>query len=248
MSITTTSLLGYPEQAQQRIEEALSLTQELGHPFSLAYTLSHMAIIHRLRREAPATYMRAEAIIALSREQGFPFWLTWGTMLRGWAVAQLGHREEGMADITEGLAAYQATGAGVLRPTFLGLLAEAYGLGGWATEGLRVLAEAGAVMDTTGERWWAPELHRLRGELLLTGAGEDRADAEACFHQALKVAHRQQAKAQELRAARSLSRLWQRQGKREEARQLLAERDPLTPAYRRPHRWSPPAERRAGRG
>jgi predicted ATPase len=216
-------LLGYPEQAQQRVDEVQSLVQELEHPFSLAYVLSHTAIIHQLRREVPAPHMRTETIIALSREKGFSFWLTWGTMLRGWAVAQLGQREEGTAAISEGLAAYQATGAGLLRPMFLGLLADVYGLGGEATEGLRVLADASAVMDTTGERWWEPELHRLRGELLLGSAGENQVDAEACFHQALQVAQRQQAKALELRTAMSLSRLWQRQDKRAEARQLLAE-------------------------
>jgi len=215
-------LLGYSEQAQQHIDKALMLAQELEHSFSLAYVLSHMAVIHRLRREVLATHLRAEATIALSREQEFPFWLTWGTMLRGWANAQLGQREEGAAAISEGLAAYQATGAGVLRPTFLGLLAEVCGLGGGTTEGLRVLAEASAVIDATGERWWETELHRLRGELLLARAGDNQVDAEACFHQALQVAHCQQAKALELRAAMSLSRLWQQQGKCAAAYDLLA--------------------------
>jgi predicted ATPase/class 3 adenylate cyclase len=215
-------LLGYPEQAWQRLDETLRLAQELAHPFSLAYALSHAAIIHLLRREARATYRRAEAVIALSRDQGFPFWLAWGKMLRGWAGACLGQCEEGTAELSEGLAAYQATGARVLRPTFLGLLAETRRLGGRAAEGLRVLAEARAVMDTTGEHWWASELHCLRGELLLLGAGGPRADAEACFHQALTVAHHQQVKALELRAAMSLARLWQQQGKRAEAHELLA--------------------------
>ena len=105
----------------------------------------------------------------------------------------------------------------------LGLLAEAYGQAEQAEEGLRLLAEALAHVDTTGERCSAAEVYRLKGELLLRQAIPDEAQAETCLHQALDIARHQQAKARELRAALGLSRLWQRQGKRAEARQLLAE-------------------------
>jgi predicted ATPase len=116
--------------------------------------------------------------------------LTWGTLLQGWALAKDGQGETGIAQMHQGLVAYEATGAAVFRPSFLAQLVEAYGKGGGTQEGLRVLSETLAVMDNTGERWWEAELYRLKGEL---------------------------------RAAMSLGRLWQRQGRRQEAQQLLAE-------------------------
>ena len=122
----------------------------------------------------------------------------------------------------EGLAAWQATGLGQLRPYFLALLAEAYGHVDQADAGLTALTEALTLVDTTEERFYEAELHRLRGELLLKYAIPDGLQAESCFHQALDMARRQQAKSLELRAAMSLARLWQRQGKRAEACELLA--------------------------
>jgi predicted ATPase len=116
----------------------------------------------------------------------------------------------------------QATGGEVRRPLFLALLAEAYGGIGQIEEGLQVLAEALAAVEHTGGRFYGAELRRLQGELLRARAAEPDPDAEACFQQALAVARHQQAKSWELRAAMSLSRLWQQQGKRAEARELLA--------------------------
>jgi TOMM system kinase/cyclase fusion protein len=215
-------VLGYADQACQRIQEALTLAQELAHPFSLAYALTCAAIVHSFRREGQATHRRAEEVIELSREQGFPFWFTWGTILRGWAFAEHGQGAEGIAQMQQGLAAYQATGADVFRPSFLALLGEAYGKEGQAEAGLCVLIKALAVVNNTDERWWEAELYRLKGELLSPSSMENWAEAETCFRQAIDVARRQQAKSLELRAAMSLSRLWQQQGKRAEARQLLA--------------------------
>jgi len=125
----------------------------------------------------------------------------------------------------QGLAAWGATGAEVVRPYVLGLLAEAHAKVGQQEAGLTLLAEALAVVNDTGERRWEPELYRLKGELLLQQATSDVPQAEACFQQALAVARRQQAKSWELRVAMSLARLWQQQGKRAEARELL------TPVY-----------------
>jgi predicted ATPase len=127
-----------------------------------------------------------------------------------------------MAQMHQGMAAFRATGAKTLRPYFLALLAAASAQVGQREAGLTLLAEALAVVDDTGERRWAAELYRLKGELLLTRAAEHDTEAETCFQQALDVARRQQAKSWELRAALSLSRLWQRQGKRDDARELLA--------------------------
>ena len=123
----------------------------------------------------------------------------------------------------QGMAAWHTTGAEVDRPYFLALQAEAYGKGDQIEEALRVLLEALALVHRFGDRYWEAELHRLKGETLLSQAMPDKGQAETCFHQALDIARSQQAKSLELRAAMSLSHLWQQQGKRAEAYQLLAE-------------------------
>jgi predicted ATPase len=143
-------------------------------------------------------------------------------ILRGWALVTQGEGAEGIAQMRQGLAAYQAMGGGVFRPAYLVLLAEAYGNMGQTDEGLSILAEALAVVEHSEERWWEAELYRVKGELLLRQAVPDEQEAEACLRQAFDVARHQQAKALELRAAMSLARLWQQQGKRDEARALLA--------------------------
>jgi predicted ATPase len=216
-------VLGYPDQALQSVHEALTLAQELTHPFSLAFALTAGALVHQFRREVHAVQERAEELMRLSTEQGFPFWLAHGTILRGWALTAQGEGAEGIAQIDQGLVAHRDTGAEVHRPYFLSLLAEAYGKVGQPEEGLAVLAEALAIVDDTGERNWEAELHRSKGELLLMQQGQKLGEAEECFRQALDIAHRQQAKSFELRASMSLSRLLQQQGKQEEAPQLLAE-------------------------
>ena len=220
---------GYPDQALEKIREALTLAYELAHPFTLAYALYFTAALHYFRREERLTQEHAEATITLSTKQGFAFFVARGTMLRGWALAAQGQGAEGMAQMRQGLAAWQATGTEMGRPYALAQLADACRKGGQAGEGLSLLAEAPAIVRHTGERWWEAELYRLQGELLLGARGqgsavgvEQASAAEACFRQALDVARRQQAKSLELRAAMSLARLWQRQGQRAEARELLA--------------------------
>jgi len=173
---------------------------------------------------------RAEAGIALATEHGFTVLLAQGTIFRGWALAEQagepeagqGQREEGIAQMRQGLEVWRATGARVFRPYGLALLAEAHAQIDQIEEGLTLLVEALAVAHDTGERRWEAELYRLKGELLLRHAAGHDAEAEGCFHQALDVARQQQTKSLELRAAVSLSRLWQQQGKRIEARALLA--------------------------
>ena len=142
--------------------------------------------------------------------------------MQGWAQVAQGQHEEGLAQMHDGLATLRATGAALRLPYYLALLAEACGRTGQASAGLTLLAEALAQAHTTGESWTAAELHRLKGELLLLVSADNHTEAERWFHQALAIARRQQAKALELRAAMSLSRLWQQQGKRAEARELLA--------------------------
>jgi predicted ATPase len=215
-------LLGNPDQALTKSHEAVNLARELSHPFSLAYALDFAALLHRLRREEQAAQELAEAATTLSTKQGFPLWLAIGMILRAGTLAEQGQGSEGVAQMREGWAAYQATGAEVGRPYFLALLAEAYGRGGQAEETLRTLDEALVAVQKTGERWCEAELYRLKGELVFVRFSEDYAEAETCFQHAIAIARRQQAKSLELRAAMSLSRLWQQQGKQEESRELLA--------------------------
>jgi TOMM system kinase/cyclase fusion protein len=215
--------LGYPDRALERIHAALTLARELSHPLSLTSALNFAAWVHHDRREVQMAQERAEELLALSTEQGFALWVASATIMRGWVLVEQGQGEEGIAQIRRGLNAWQATGAELTRPYFLSLLAEVYGKTGQAEEGLSVLAEALGIVHKTGQRIGEAELYRLKGELLLTQAAPDEHQAETCFHQAINVARRQQAKSLELRAAISLSRLWQRQGKCEEARQILSE-------------------------
>jgi predicted ATPase len=236
--------LGYPDQALQRMDEALTLARGLSHPHSLAFALVFATLLHAYRREGPAVQERAEATISLSTEQGFPSWLAQGTVMRGWALAEQGQAEEGIPQIREGLAGWRATGAELGSPWWLTLLAEAYGKVGQIEAGLEALAEALAAVNKSGERHYEAEIYRLQGELLLKDEGgrmkacpeRSRRDemspeacfleAESCFQRAIEVARAQQAKLLELRAVVSLARLWHSQGspdKKDEARQLLAD-------------------------
>jgi predicted ATPase len=215
-------VLGYPDQALQRGEEGLTLAHELSHPFSLAFILGQVSQLHGLRREWRVAQERAEALMALARAHGFAQSLAASLMQWGRTLAAQGQGEVGIPQIRQGLAAYLATGAALARPLYLAWLAEAYGAGGQPAEGLRVLAEAVAAAQHIGERWYEGERYRLKGELLLALSVEPQAEAEACFQQALDVARHQQAKSWELRAAMSLARLWQQQGKGAEAYKLLA--------------------------
>jgi predicted ATPase/class 3 adenylate cyclase len=220
-------LLGYPDQARQRSRAALTLAQEIAHPFSTATVWFTTTMFHQFLHEAPAVQQQAEAMLALCNEQGFSAPLAVAIVRRGWALAMQGQEEEGIPQIHQGLAATRASGAELFRPYHLALLAEAYGKTGQAEEGVTALAEALDLVDRTGERQCEAELYRLKGELTLQPSIqslESRVkEAEVCFHKAIDIARRQQAKSWELRAATSLARLWQQQGKKDEARQLLAE-------------------------
>jgi predicted ATPase len=206
--------LGYPDQAVQRSHEALTLARELAHPASVATALYFAAVVHGHRREGQRTYEQAEAALGLAREHGFAFRVAQATILRGWALVEQGQGESGLTQIGQGLAALRATGSETR--AFLSVLVTAYGRVGQREEGLRVAEEALAVSRRDAQ------LYRLKGELLLRRSAEHQAEAERCFRQALEIARRQGAKSLELRAAMSLARLWQRQGKCQEAHDLLA--------------------------
>jgi class 3 adenylate cyclase/predicted ATPase len=215
--------LGYPEQALVHIHEALELAHELSHPFSLAWARCMAAFIAQYRRDVPATYEHAEATVTLSTEQGFPQYAAWGMSMCGWALAMQGQGEEGLAQVRQGIAAYRATGAALNVPHLCTMLADVSSHLGHTDDSLQALAEAYTLMEQHEERWWEAEIHRLRSVLLLRQPGAPSAEAEAWLQRALDVARRQEAKSLELRAAMSLSRLWQQQGKRQEAHDLLAE-------------------------
>jgi len=214
--------LGYPDQGRTQIQEAIALARQITAPFSLGFALTSAAVFHQFCCEMHSTQECAEAAMSLAKDQGFPLRETVGTILRGWTLVQEGQAKEGIEQINQGLSAFRATGAEVLRPYFLALLAEEHGTMGQPGAGLTVLVEALTPMDTAGVVWYEAELYRLKGALLLHQASDNQAEAERCFHHALDIARSQQAKSFELRTATSLARLWQQQGKRQEAYDLLA--------------------------
>ena len=215
-------VLGYPDQALAHGHEALALAHELSHPYSLAYTWCWAAVVLQLCRGVPAVLEYAEAAVALSTEQGFPLWVAMGTILREWTRAKQCQAEEGLAPLRQGIASARATGAAVTIPYFYTVLADVCDHLGHPDDGLQALAEAHTLIEQHEERWWEAEICRLRGVLLLRQPGILQAEAETWLQRALDVAWRQEAKSLELRAAMSLSRLWQQQGKRQEAYGLLA--------------------------
>jgi predicted ATPase len=214
--------LGYPDQALQQSHAAVTLAWEQSHAFSLALALNFAVELYQLRQEWQSVQEATAVLLALAHEQGFALWSARAMILQGWTLAKQAQGEQGIAQVQQGLVAYQTTGAERGRPYYLLLLAEAYGIAGRPEAGLATLAEALAVLHKTGEHIYKAEIHRLKGELLLTQSQDNQADAEACFQHALDVARHQHAKALELRAAISLTRLWQQRGKYAEARELLA--------------------------
>ena len=236
--------LGLPEQGLTRIGEALALARELREPMSLAHALLFAVMLHQLRREEQLAQEYAEATIAVSSEHSLVMYQAMATVMQGWALSEQGRDVEAIEQIEEGLAALQATGTELVRPHFLGLLAEALGKTGQPEEGLRALEEALALVQRGGEGYYEAELCRLKGELLLIQTGGRDVSlaapskkaveagssavvtAEGCFHQSIKIAQKQKAKSLELRAGMSLARFYQNQDKQEEARNLL------TPIYR----------------
>jgi predicted ATPase len=214
--------LGFPAQAVRRIQEALALAQDLGHPYSLGVTQHWVAYLYYRCRDAQTVQAQADALLPLATAQGFPILMGCGTCWRGWALAMQGESEAGLAQLRQGLAAIVATEHTLSRSLCLVLLAEAAGHIGQVEDGLRLLAEILPALAARGQGELLTEAYRLQGDLLLRQVAPDAMQAETCFQQALAVARHQQAKSWELRAAMSLSRLWQQQGKRTEGYDLLA--------------------------
>jgi predicted ATPase len=215
-------MLGYPDQAQQRCEAALTLARQLSHPFSVAFGLGHKAVLHQFRREGRAACESAQELIMFCTERGFSQWVDMGTILHGWGLAAQGQGEMGIAQMRQGLSSSQSAGTKLGQAPVLAQLAEVYWRTGQTAVGLQALTEALAVIDTTGERWWAAETYRLKGELLLQQGVQEASAVAMCFRHAMDIARQQHARSLELRAATSLARLWQSQGKGTAAGELLA--------------------------
>jgi tetratricopeptide (TPR) repeat protein len=217
---TTLAVQGYVDQALACHDAAVSAAQEAGHPFTHVRCLIAAMPVRRVRREAPAAQHEIEVAAALATEHRFPDLLAQAQAHHGWALCMQGHSDEGLAELHRGLEALSQRGVDLLLLQDLCLLAEVHMILGQTEEGLAAVANGVAIIGRMGHSVYLAELHRLRGELLLE---QDAAEAEGCFRQALAVAREQGAHALELRAALSLSRLWQRQGKTAEAHALLAE-------------------------
>jgi class 3 adenylate cyclase/DNA-binding winged helix-turn-helix (wHTH) protein/predicted ATPase len=216
-------LLGYPDQALTRSREALALAGKLSHAHSLAFASFYASVLHQFRRETQAVLEQAAGTIALAQEGGFGQWLAGGMIARDWALAEHKPTEDNIARLCRSLAAWHATGVELGNSRLFAMLAGVYMKTGQAEAGLGRLTEALALVHKNEEHYYDAELYRLQGELLLLQAIPDEWEAENSFQLALDIARRQDAKLLELRVAMNLSRLWQQQGKRVQARQVLAE-------------------------
>jgi predicted ATPase len=212
--------LGFPDDALERVKAGLALGQRLAHANSLAFAHIFAALLHTFRREFDVAQGRAEAAIEIAREHRLPQWLAQATMYRGFALVGLGQQAEGITQLRTGLADWNGTGCRLFDTQWLGFLAEAHLQAGQFDDALTALDRAAQTAAATGECHYQAELYRLRGAVL-ANIGEN-AEAASWLHQAIETARSQQAKSLELRAATSLARLWAEQGRRSEARDLLA--------------------------
>jgi tetratricopeptide (TPR) repeat protein len=216
--------VGQPDRGLTLIREAVGIARELSEPHSLAHALASAALVHQLRGERRLVEQHADAIIALSAEHGLVLYEAMARVVRAWSQIGRGDDAQAAEEIRKGMAAWRSTGADLMCPHFLALLTEALPPAP-DDQALRVLDEALTLVESTGERTWEAELHRLKGERLLAHA-QDAAGldaAEACLEQAIAVARRQQAHSLELRAAISLAHLQRAHRQTDVARDLVAQ-------------------------
>ncbi len=225
--------VGYSDQAVQRTQGAITLAQQLTHPYSLAYARGIAAALHQFRQERELTQELGTASLDLATEHEFPFWSAFQRILLGWASVKKGRVDEGIEQMRRGMEAYLATGAELLRPYLLGLLAEASKEKGSTAQALAILAQGLEAVEKTGERFYEAELYRQKGEVLLrsccegselsdvTAWSSSSCEIETCFLKAINVASRQQARWFELRATTGLARLWNHRGEKGKAHSTL---------------------------
>jgi predicted ATPase len=218
--------LGYPEQSRRRLDETLTLARLDPDPRSLAHALWFAAYFQELSRDAQKTQEYAETCIAHCNEHGIAQERDWAATRLGWAMAEQGLVKAGIAQMRESLSTLRARRSDLAFTFSVTLLVEALIKDGQIEEGLTVVDEALALVRRTGQRTHEAELYRLRGELLILqaeGSTTLLSEAESCFHQAIEIARAQSAKSFELRSVMSLSHLYEKQGKKEEARQILSQ-------------------------
>jgi class 3 adenylate cyclase/predicted ATPase len=216
---------GAPDDAIEHSRESLRQARALGWPLTLAYALCMSAAVHQCRGEHEPTLTLAAEVVDLAREHDYPYWIAWGSVLQGWALAAGGALEDGVAKMQAGLDMYQDTGALLFVPSSLALLAETYAKAGRTENALDCTLRALESPQLDDGYFCAAEIHRLKGELLLA-RDADEAAAAACFGVALQIAKKQGARSLELRSAVSLGELRQRQGRNDECRELV--RDALS--------------------
>jgi class 3 adenylate cyclase/predicted ATPase len=215
-------LLGYPDAAVTDASQALNNAREIGQVGTLMFALFHTWLPHFQCGRYSAAHALAEELAALAEEKGALIWKWWGILNRGCMLALTGDTSEAVRTIKSGIAEYRSTGATVFVPMHLLYLARAYAEIGQFDDAWRCIDEAMTAMETTRETWFEAEANRIAGEIALKSPERDAAKAQGYFERALSVARAQQAKSWELRAAMSVAQLWRDQGKRDEARDLLA--------------------------
>jgi predicted ATPase len=215
-------MLGHLDQALSHSEQSVLWSRTLRHSHSLAYALSHGAALHLFRRDEQAAVEALEEAAAIATEHEFPLWLAYSKIMRGHVLVTRGETVRGLELARSGQADMKATGAFIVETWRLSLLAKCCELADQPDEASGLLTRALEMSDRSSERFFEAELHRQRGEWLLAHCRSEHAEAEACFQRALAIAQGQGARIWQLRAAASLSRLWREQGKRAEARDLLA--------------------------
>jgi len=212
--------LGFPDQGLALSNKAVAEARKLDHPPSLASSLAVDALLLALVEDNAALKASADALVAVTAEQGFAFWGALGTIYCGWVKVTNGDLAEGISLLQSGLVRFRAGGMDSWTPCYMAFLARAYASVGRVEEALAVFDDALHIVDSTQARWFAAELNRYKGELLLRQ--RRIGPAEESYFTALGIAREQEAKLWELRAATSLARLWREQGRRAEARDLLA--------------------------
>jgi class 3 adenylate cyclase/predicted ATPase len=214
--------LGYPEAALADTEHALSEAREIGHAGALMHAITNICLGQVIRGNYATAQAQSDELIALAEEKGSAYWKATGMLRRAGLLALTGKASDAVGIFASTIPAQRSIGVRLFFPVWLSLLARAYGELGQFDDAWSHIGEAITAVETTKETWYEAEVHRIAGEIALMSPERDLAKAEACFERALAVARAQQAKSWELRAAISVARLWRDQGKRDEAREILA--------------------------
>ena len=225
-TVATLWQLGYPDQSRRRLDETLTMAQQDRDPRSLAQIQWFAAFFYQVCRNAQKTQEYAEICIAHCNEHGIAQERDWVATPLGWAMVEQGLVTAGIAQMRGSLSTLRARRSDSAFIFSAGLLVEALTKEGEIEEGLTVVATALDLVLRTGQRTHEAELYRLKGELLIMqaeGSTTLLSEAESCFQQAIEIARAQSAKSFELRAVMSLSRLYEKQGKKEEACRILSE-------------------------